>query len=149
MRFITSKNKFFIFDLQANRLAALSEDSRNKGSWTNINELNIPDNVPVKVWLKDLEFPVSVTKQVFTNKDFSTGIRFLVSNDFDLTNELFTIIYKKRWSVEEYHRTGDPEKYKAECFYRQITHSYNYYPIQSFIRLDISIHQAGKNQIRQ
>ena len=34
----------------------------------------------------------------------------MVSNDFSLTNEIFTIIYKKRyrngyWSVEEYHKS--------------------------------------------
>lgn len=105
MRFVASKNKFFIFDLQSNRLASLSEDNRKKGSWTNINELAILNNVPVKVWLKDLEFPVLITKQVFTNKDLSTGVRFLVSNDFSLTDELFTTVYKKRWSVEEYHKS--------------------------------------------
>ena len=49
MRFITSKNKFFMFDLQSNRLASLSEDNRKKGSWTNISELDIPNNAPVKV----------------------------------------------------------------------------------------------------
>jgi hypothetical protein len=105
MRFIGSKNKFFIFDLQSNRLACLSEENRNKGSWTNIDELAILNNTPVKVWLKDLEFPVWMTKQVFTNKDSSTGVRFLVSNDFGLNDEQFTTIYKKRWSVEEYHKS--------------------------------------------
>ena len=49
MRFITSKNKFFILDLQSNRLASLPEDNRQKGLWTNINELVMPNNVPVKV----------------------------------------------------------------------------------------------------
>ena len=34
-----------------------------------------------------------------------TGVRFLVSNDFSLTDDQFTIIYKKRWSVEEYHKS--------------------------------------------
>lgn len=110
MRFIQQKKKFFIFDLQSNRLAVLSENNRQKGSWNNINELEIPSNTPVKVWLKDLEFPVLLTKQIFTNKDSSTGVRFLVSNDFSsggvpLSDEQFTTIYKKRWSVEEYHKS--------------------------------------------
>lgn len=105
MRFVASKGKSFIFDLQSNRLACLSEEDRNKGSWTNIDQLEIPNNSPVKVWLKDLEFPVLMTKQVFTNKDSSTGVRFLVSNDFSLTDEQFTTLYKKRWSVEEYHQS--------------------------------------------
>jgi hypothetical protein len=62
-----------------------------------------------------LEFPVFLNKQVFTDKDDSTGDRFLISNVFSsggvpLTDEQFTTIYKKRcrngyWSVEEYHKS--------------------------------------------
>jgi len=105
LKFIADKKKFFIFDMQSNRLTALSEEDRNAGNWTRIDELAISNNTPVKVWLKDLEFPVFLHKQVFTNKDNSTGSRFLISNDFSLTDEQFTTIYKKRWSVEEYHKS--------------------------------------------
>lgn len=105
MRFIQKKKKFFIFDMKANRNAVLSEEDRNLGSWIRIDELDIPTNTPVKVWLKDLAFPVLLTKQVFKNKNGSIGGRFLVSNDFSLTDEQFTTIYKKRWSVEEYHKS--------------------------------------------
>jgi len=105
MRFIQKKKKFFIFDMKTNRMAALSQKDRNAGRWTRIDELDIPDNTPVKVWLKDLEFPVLLNKQVFTNKNHSTGVRFLVSNDFSLSDDDFTTLYKKRWSVEEYHKS--------------------------------------------
>ena len=105
MLFIHGKKKFFIFDLKSNRQCALSEQDRNKGHWTRIDKLDIPDNTPVKVWLKDLKIPLLLTKQVFTNKDDSTGVRFLVSNDFSLTDDDFTTLYKKRWSVEEYHKS--------------------------------------------
>ena len=79
-------------------MSALSEKDRNAGNSTRIDELNISNNAPVKVWLKDLEFPILslLTKQVFTNKDNSTGDRFLISNDFSLTDEQFTTIYKKK-----------------------------------------------------
>ena len=105
MKFIVEKKKLFIFDMKSNRLAVLSEKDRQAGIWTTINELVIPNNTPVQVWLKDLSFPVLLTKQVFTNKDDSIGIRFLVSNDFSLTNENFLTTYKKRWAVEEYHKS--------------------------------------------
>lgn len=105
MRFIASKNKFFIFDLQSNRLGCLSEENRNQGSWTNIDQLEMLNNTPIKVWIKDLEFPILITKQVFINKDYSTGVRYLASNDFTLSDEQFTTVYKKRWSVEEYHKS--------------------------------------------
>jgi len=105
MLFIHRKKKFFIFDMKSNRKAVLSEKDRNNGQWTRIDELDIPDNTSVKVWLKDLEIPVLLTKQVFKNKNQSTGVRFLVSNDFSLSNDDFTTLYKKRWSVEEYHKS--------------------------------------------
>lgn len=110
MDFIERKKKFFIFDLQDNRLAILGNDITEKpgkkSPWTNIKSLEIPDNTPVKVWLKDMDFPVLVTKQAFKNEeDKTTGVRFLVSNDFSLTDDDFTTIYKKRWSVEEYHKS--------------------------------------------
>ena len=105
MRFIQKRKKFFIFDMKNNRQAALSKEIRNAGHWTRIDKLDIPNNTPTKVWLKDLEFPVLLTKQVFINKDLSTGVRFLVSNDFSLSDDDFTTLYKKRWSVEEYHKS--------------------------------------------
>ena len=105
MRFIDRKKKFFIFDMKTNRNACLSEKDRNKGNWTRIDQLDIADDTPVKVWLKDLEVPVLLIKQTFKNKGQSTGVRFLVSNDFSLSEDDFTTIYKKRWSVEEYHKS--------------------------------------------
>jgi hypothetical protein len=77
--------KYFIFDMKENRLAVTDEQARNQGLWQNISQLDVPENVPVKVWLKDLDFPVLLFKQVFINKDQSTGTRFLVSNDFTLS----------------------------------------------------------------
>ncbi len=105
MRFIKQKKKIFIFDMQSNRLAAVSEAERRAGNWTRIDELKTPNNKPVEVWLKDLEFPVLLTKQILTNKDERAGYRFLVSNDLSLTDDQLTTIYKKRWSVEEYHKS--------------------------------------------
>jgi hypothetical protein len=107
MHFIAGKDKYFIFDLKDNRLATLSAEKPNKkANWTSISDLNLPDNTPVKVWLKDMDFPVLLTKQLFKNEeDKTTGVRFLVSNDLSLTNELFLTLYKKRWKIEEYHKS--------------------------------------------
>jgi hypothetical protein len=40
----------------------LSKKDRNAGQWTRIDALDIPDNTPVKVWLKDLKIPVLLIK---------------------------------------------------------------------------------------
>ena len=54
MHFIQSKKKFFIFDLQNNRLAILADSATEnllkKTQWINIKSLNIPNNTPVTVW---------------------------------------------------------------------------------------------------
>lgn len=105
MRFIHNKEKYFIFDLKSNRMAALSDEERNKGRWQRIDELKIAEHTPVQVWLKDLNIKVLLLKQVFTNKDASTGVRYLVSNDLNLTYQRFETLFQKRWSVEEYHKS--------------------------------------------
>lgn len=70
-----------------------------------LETFKLTKNTPTKVWIKDLEFSVLVFKQVFKNKDGSVGVRFLVSNDLNLSADYFTTLYKKRWSVEEYHKS--------------------------------------------
>lgn len=124
--------------MKSNRLAALSEEDRKKGRWTRIDELEIPDNKPVKVWLKDLGFPVLMTKQFFTNKDNSTGYRFLVSNDLSLTDDQFTSIYKKRWSVEEYHKSLKQNASIAKSPTRTVKTQTNhlYASIMAYIKLE-------------
>jgi len=105
MRFIAKKGKVFIFEMKENRLAAGSEVKRNQGAFERLDQCTMPEGKPVKVWIKDLEFPVKIFKQVFTNKDGTNGQRFLASNDLTLTDEQFRTLYKKRWSVEEYHKS--------------------------------------------
>jgi hypothetical protein len=105
MRFIEKKGKVFIFDLKSNRLITFDERSRNKGEFVRADLAEVPQECPVKVWIKDLWFPVLLFKQVFINKDGTRGERYLVSNDFTLTDEQFRTLYKKRWGVEEYHKS--------------------------------------------
>jgi hypothetical protein len=105
MRFIAKRKKMFIFELKDNRKIALGVKERNAGLFERVDQVAIPEGEPVRVWIKDLEFSVSIFKQVFTNKDGTHGERFLVSNDFTLTDEQFKTLYKKRWGVEEYHKS--------------------------------------------
>jgi len=105
MRFIAKMKKTFIFELKENRLITDSEKKRNLGSFERLEHAKLPEEKPIKVWIKDLEFPVLVFKQVFRNKDGTSGQRFLVTNDLTLKDEQFRTLYKKRWSVEEYHKS--------------------------------------------
>lgn len=105
MKFIDKKKKTFIFDVKTNRLAAQQTGLRNKGQWTRIDQMDFTKDIPKEVYLKGLEIKVLIVKQVFTNKDKSVGVRYLVSNNLSLTGVKFMTLYKKRWSVEEYHKS--------------------------------------------
>ncbi|KAA6316873.1 hypothetical protein EZS27_032882 [termite gut metagenome] len=65
MRFIRKKRKTFLFEIKDNRLIATDKQERSKGYFIRIDQGVIPDETPIQVWLKDLEFPVVLFKQVF------------------------------------------------------------------------------------
>lgn len=97
---IVANNLDFIIALKSNRLVALSEEDRQKGKWINIKSLNL-EQVSKKVWLKGIDFPLSLTRQVFKNGDDIASL-YLISSDLSLSFEQVTALYKKRWSVEQY-----------------------------------------------
>jgi KaiC/GvpD/RAD55 family RecA-like ATPase len=105
MRFINKRKKVFIFEMKENRKVTASGEEREKGHFERLDQINIPEEKPVKVWIKDLQFPVMLFKQIFRNKDGTQGIRFPVSNDETLTEDQYKTLYKKRWGVEEYHKS--------------------------------------------
>ena len=103
--FITGKKKHFIAALKDNRLVALSEKDRNKKHFVRIDELNLPEQIPVQGWLKGYAKPILLVRQVFTNKDGSTGILHLVCSDLTCDYNAITTTYKKRWQVEVFHKS--------------------------------------------
>jgi hypothetical protein len=105
MLFIDRLKKHFIMDMKSNRKCMFATEDRNKGQWTGLDTLPLQPEQPVKVWIKDLEIAVILCKFVFTNKDGSTGEMYLVSNNLELSAEKIQTLYKKRWSVEEYHKS--------------------------------------------
>jgi len=105
MLFIHKLGKRFVMDMKSNRLCMFSTQDRNKGRWTNLEALALEPEIPAKVWVKDLATEVAVCKLVFKNKDGSSGKMYLVSNDAELSAKGFKTLYKKRWGVEEYHKS--------------------------------------------
>lgn len=104
MRLVHDRGKLFVFELKSNRLACRGDTARDAGQWTGIEQLGFTGVTPEKVYLKGLDIQVLVVRQVFTNKDGSTGVRHLVTNDLSLDGAQIAALYQKRWSVEEYHK---------------------------------------------
>lgn len=102
IKHIVANNLNFIVALKSNRLVALSEQDKQEGKWINIKSLDL-EQVSTKVWLKGIDFPLLFTRQVFKNGD-DTAYLYLISSDLSLSFEQVTAIYKKRWTVEQYHK---------------------------------------------
>lgn len=98
-------NKHFIMAIKSNRTVAVSEKDKAQGRFTRIDSLSWSSQKLVRGWLKGLDFPVLLHRQVFTNKDGSTGILYLACSDFNCNVSRLEAIYKKRWKVEVFHKT--------------------------------------------
>jgi len=96
--------KHFIMALKENRKVALSKQDKENGVYVSIKSLGLEECV-LSVYFEQLDFPVVLSKQVFKNGDGSTGELYLASSDLSLTYSQITTIYKKRWKVEEYHKS--------------------------------------------
>ena len=97
--------KMFIIGIKKNRLISLSNEERKKGQYQNLKTLNLKNSEKIKVWLKELPFPVVIIKKIFKNGDGSTGELYLVTNDLDTDVDRIYEIYQKRWRIEEYHKS--------------------------------------------
>ncbi len=98
-------DKHFIMSLKTNRTVALTEEDKKQGCFTRIDDLEWQEHTPVQAWIKGLDFPVLLHRQVFTNKDGSTGILYLACSDLTCNATEIETIYQKRWSVEVFHKT--------------------------------------------
>lgn len=98
-------SKYFVGALKSNRQVALSKSEKLQGKFQSVSAINLEPQSRIEVWIKGLDFPVYLTKQVFTNKDGSTGELYLVSNRKEYTYEQQIMIYQKRWKVEQFHKS--------------------------------------------
>jgi hypothetical protein len=107
MRYIKRDlEKEFVMPIKANRKVALSLEAKKRGEYQQVASVELePGTVLREVYLEQVEFPLSLVKQVFKNEDSGEGVLYLVSSDVTLDHERLTTIYQRRWKVEEYHKS--------------------------------------------
>jgi len=98
-------NQEFIFPLKANRLVALSREAKQRGHYVRVDTVEIKPDTVREIYLKEVPFPLLYCKQVFTNEDGSIGVLYLVTSDTMLDSDQIKPFYKRRWKVEEYHKS--------------------------------------------
>jgi len=94
----------FVMALKSNRKVALSQQGKQAKEYVSIESLQ-PGQQTVEIWLEELNYPLLLVKQVFKNEDDTVGELYLACSDLSLTYQQITTIYKKRWGVEEYHKS--------------------------------------------
>lgn len=124
--FIVNKKKQFIAALKDNRLVALSETDKKQGRFVRIDTLELADKQAVRGWLKGYAHEVLLVRQVFTNKDGSTGWLNLVCSDLTCDGDTVTTIYQKRWQVEVFHKSLKSNAALAKSPTRRVTTQNNH-----------------------
>ena len=97
--------KQFILGIRPNRTVAMDLEDKINGKFKRIDSLSLRNGIAQQLYLKGIEFPIQIVKKTFKNEDGSMGILYLVTNDLELDGSQILEIYKKRWRIEEYHKS--------------------------------------------
>ncbi len=99
-------NKKFVCPIKSNRKIALTLEERNKGKYVNISSIDIKGGSSRLIYLEGYKKPLRLIKQVVKNgDDGESTYLYLVTNDIDLSFNQVLEIYKRRWKIEEYHKS--------------------------------------------
>jgi len=98
--------KKFVCPIKSNRKIALTKEEKTKGKYVNISTIDIEGGSSRLIYIEGYEKPLRLIKQVVKNgDDGESTYLYLVTNDIGLSfNELLEI-YKRRWKIEEYHKS--------------------------------------------
>jgi len=97
--------KDFVMPVKTNRKIALSYDDRREGRYVRADTVVFKTDTPIEIFLGHVDFPMLLIKQVFADKDGSTGTLYLATSDTTMTYEQITTAYRKRRNVECYHKS--------------------------------------------
>jgi IS4 transposase len=84
---------------------ALSEQDKKDSHYQAVETLSLEHGQAREVYLEQVPFPLLLVKQVFTNKDDSQGLLYLVTSDTAIDGDKIMSLYQERWQVEEYHKS--------------------------------------------
>jgi hypothetical protein len=140
------QNRDFIMALKSNRIVALSKEDKENKKYISIETLQ-PGQQTVEIWLEELDFPLLLTKQVFKNENGTVGELYLACSDLNLAYDKITTIYKKRWGVEEYHKSIKSNTGFAKSPTKTIKTQTNHYvlSIVAYIKLEFLKQRTNKN----
>lgn len=152
IEFITNDlKKHCIMSVECSRTVSLSDKDRKNGVFHRVDQLDqLQEGQAIRVYLRAVKKPIMLVKQVFTNKDGSQGTRFLIATDLTLDFNAITTIFKKRWKVEEYHKSLKQHAALGASPTKIIDTQANHFfaSIVAFIKLETLKFKIGKGHFR-
>lgn len=97
--------KHFVMPVKSNRKVALCAEDKEQGNFQAVSSLALEENTTLTVYVEQLDFPVLLAKQVFTNEEGKEGVLYLLTDDPALDYAALTTLYQRRWSVETFHKS--------------------------------------------
>ena len=131
-----------IIALKSNGTAALSCETKLQGGFHRIDTLDLPEGQPSRGWLRGLDFPVVLLRQVFEERDGRAGTLYLTGNDLGGEGETIKAVYQKRWKVETFHKTlkGNAALAKSPEKTARTQSNHCFMAIYSACRLEGAVH---------
>ena len=132
--------------VKSNRKVALCLEEKENKLYKSINTLQLVQQA-VEVWLKEVDFPLLLLKQVFKNENGTVGELYLACGELNILDAQITRIYKKRLGVEEYHKSIKSNTGFAKAPTKTIKTQTNHFvlSIEAYIKLEFLKLRTNKN----
>ena len=104
IKHVLKLKKHMIGAVKSNMEVALSLKDKKAGKFVKLNLLDLELGLR-QVYVRQLEVPVLMCKDIFINGDGSKAVQYLLSTDLGLTFQQIITSHQKRWCVEEYHKS--------------------------------------------
>jgi hypothetical protein len=104
IKHVLGLKKHLIGAVKSNLEVALSLQDKKAGKFVKLNQLQLELGLK-QVYIRQLEVPVSLAKDIFINEDGSQAVQYLLCSDLTLSFQQIITTYQKRWGVEEYHKS--------------------------------------------
>ena len=104
INYVRSIKKNLIGAVKSNLEVALSKSDRANGRFVKISTLSLNPGDLREVYIRSVEGPVLIGRDIFVNKDGSTGELHLLCTDLTRTYQFILSTYQERWGIEDYHK---------------------------------------------
>lgn len=137
----------FVMGVKGNRLVALTKKDADGGKWIPLQTVKLGKRAQ-RCYLKGLDFPVLVVREVFKNGDDAKGgTLYLACSDLEIKGSDILGLYQRRWKIEEYHRSLKQNccVAGAQVYHPEAHRGHIHLAAMAFIRLERARSRSGDN----